>query len=572
MDNMKTLRKKILLYFTSITTIMIIVLIFLVRNQIKNTNIPLTMNLNQQIITSKSGEVGAWLKQRIDELKVLTENETLISMDMDKIKEYMRGFDKSHKEDFESFAVIYPNGHAWVSNDTYIDVSNRPYFQKITSEDLDYIVSEPIISLSNGEPIVVVTHAIRDERGKAVGYVNGAIYISKLSSIASEIQMYGGVAWISDEKGQIFTKCQRDIDKFISLFQRVKYPMGQRLKEGYHVAKDEHGNNIVVLHAPIPHAKGWTLGIHFHEKEMTKDTDRLLQMILAFGLLINVSLIIISLFLSSSIVKPVKELQSLMKDVEKGNLDIRYDDEREDEIGQLGQSFNKMIEQIKNLIDKVYMGEKSKREAELRALQTQIQPHFLYNTLDTIHWMALEHEANDIVDMVEALTNLFRISISRGEEIIPYLEEMKHIESYLLVQKVRYEEKLSYEILWDERLKEYKVLKLIIQPLVENGIYHGIRKKRGQGKILIKIEIIDNEIIIRVKDNGIGIKPEKLTEIREILKGNKENTGIGYGMFNVHERMKLMFGDEYGIEIKSKYKEGTEIILNHPLIIIDDTN
>lgn len=578
---MKTLRTKILLYFATVAIIMILLLVVLVRNQIKNTNIPLTIDLSQQIITAKSGEVGAWINQRIVELKVFTENQTLISMDMDRIKPYMRKMDESHRDEFESFAIITLEGQAWVTNDTYIDVNNRSYFQKIKEEDLDYVISDPIISRSNEEPIVVIIHTIRNDEGRPVGYINGAIYVSKLSAIASEVKMYKGLAWICDRNGQVFTNDKGYINNSFNIFESEAYGyvggkhIGGKMVEGIEGIdriQDSKGNNMMVLYAPIPYAEGWSLGIHFLEKEMTQDTDRLLQMILVFGFFIITSLILISLFLSSSIVKPVKQLQSLMKDVEEGNFDIVYSHPRDDEIGQLGQSFNKMIKQIKNLIDTVYIEQKNKREAELRALQAQIQPHFLYNTLDTIHWMALEHEANDIVDMVDALTNLFRISISKGEEIIPYLEEIKHVESYLFVQKVRYEDKLEYEIFWDEKLKKCKVLKLIIQPLVENALYHGIKRKKGPGKILIEGKIIGDEMELRVADDGIGIEKEKLLQIIDVLEGRSKGKGVGYGMFNVDERIKLMFGNKYGVNIKSEYGIGTEIILRHPIITDDSAD
>ncbi|ABW17745.1 cache domain-containing sensor histidine kinase [Alkaliphilus oremlandii] len=576
---MKTLRAKILLYFATVTTIMIFLLVVLVRGQIKNTNLPLTIDLSQQIITAKSGEVGAWIRQRIVELQVLTENETLISMDMDKIKPYMRKMDESHNEDFESFAIITLDGQAWVTNDTYIDVNNRPYFEEIKAGNLDYIVSDPIISRSNDEPIVVIIHAIRDASGNPVGYINGAIYVSKLSTIASEVRMYNGLAWICDRNGQVFTTDEEYINKSFNIFESEAYSyegakhIGGKMVEGIEGIdriQDSRGNNIIVLYTPIPYAEGWFLGIHFLEKDMTQDTDKLLQMILVFGFFIIASLIVISLFLSASIVKPVKELQGLMKDVEGGNLDIVYSNPREDEIGQLGEGFNKMVGQIKNLIHTVYIEQKNKREAELKALQAQIQPHFLYNTLDTIQWMALEHQAHDIVDMVDALTNLFRISLSGGEEIISCAEEIKHIESYLFVQKVRYEDKLEYEIIWDEQLKECKVLKLVIQPLVENAIYHGIKRKKGPGRILIIGRILGKDMEVSVIDDGIGIEHKKRLQIMDVLEGRSKGEGTGYGMFNVNERIKLMFGEEYGIHITSEYGQGTEVVLRHPLINMDN--
>lgn len=570
---MKSLRSKILIYFASVTTVMILLLVILVRNQIKHTNLPLTLDLSQQIITAKAGEVGAWINQRISELKVLTETEVLISMDMEAIQPFMRRMDASHKDAFESFAIVSLEGKAWVTNDTKIDVSNRHYFQKITQEDLDYVVSDPIISRSNDEPIVVIIHAIRDANGKPVGYINGAIYISKLSAIAAEVKMYDGFPWISDKNGQIFTATAGALKESFPPFDKTlvlpqegnPYETGGILR-----MEDANKNPLVVLYAPIPYAEGWLLGIHFHEQNMTQDTDRLQQMILFFGILIIASLILISLFLSASIVKPVKVLQDLMKDVESGKLDIVYSHPGKDELGQLGQSFNKMVRQIKNLIHAVYQEQRDKREAELRALQAQIQPHFLYNTLDTIHWMALEHQADDIVDMVEALTNLFRISLSRGEEIIPCTEEIKHIKSYLYVQKVRYEDKLNYEIQWEEGLNQCKVLKLVIQPLVENAIYHGIKGKKGPGNILIKGAVVGDTMEVRVVDDGIGLQAEKLAQIQAVLAGKCQAEGTGYGMFNVHERIQLMFGQAYGIQITSQYRRGTEVVLRHPLLKIDD--
>lgn len=174
-----------------------------------------------------------------------------------------------------------------------------------------------------------------------------------------------------------------------------------------------------------------------------------------------------------------------MRQAETGDFSIRFSENRQDEIGQLGQSFNRMIEEISNLIDQVYHEQQRKRETELRVLQEQIKPHFLYNTLDTIQWMAQEHGAQDIVDMVSALTQLFRVGLSKGQEMIPLREELRHVESYLFIQKVRYEDKFDYTISINPGIDQLRVLKVILQPLVENAIYHGIKERRGKGHILV---------------------------------------------------------------------------------------
>lgn len=276
---------------------------------------------------------------------------------------------------------------------------------------------------------------------------------------------------------------------------------------------------------------------------------------------------ILAVFFTKSIVNPITKLRSLMKKTEEGNFDIQFNSKYDDEIGQLGNSFNHMIKEIKNLINLVQIEERNKRKAEINILQAQIKPHFLYNTLDTIQWMAQEHNAKDIVEMVGNLTNLLRIGLNNGDEIIKLRYEIKHVESYLMIQKVRYEDKINYEIKIDDDILEYNVIKLILQPLVENAIYHGLKEKRGKGKIIIKGAIENNKIHLKVIDNGIGIKKDKLKEINTLLRENDScKRKIGYGSFNVNERIRLNYGEEYGIAYSSIYGKWTTVDIWHPIL------
>ena len=199
------------------------------------------------------------------------------------------------------------------------------------------------------------------------------------------------------------------------------------------------------------------------------------------------------------------ELRSLMKEAEEGNLGVRFEGRQEDEIGYLGKSFNTMIEEVQKLIDMVYREQQSKREAELKTLQEQIKPHFLYNTLDTIQWMAQEHGAQDIVKVVGALTSLFRIGLSRGKEMIRVSDEMEHVRSYLIIQKARYEDKFDFTLCTDDEALSCMVLKLTLQPLVENAIYHGIKERRGHGSIRVEALRRDGMLVLRVSDDGVGM-------------------------------------------------------------------
>jgi two-component system sensor histidine kinase YesM len=284
------------------------------------------------------------------------------------------------------------------------------------------------------------------------------------------------------------------------------------------------------------------------------------------GLTVLVALAL-SIILTSGIARPVIELRALMKEAEEGNLAVRFEGRQEDEIGYLGKSFNTMLEEVQKLLGLVYHEQQSKREAELKILHEQIKPHFLYNTLDTIQWMAQEHGARDIVEVVAALTSLFRIGLSRGREMIRLAEELEHVRSYLVIQKARYEDKFDFSLASDEEVLSSMVLKLTLQPLVENAIYHGIKERRGHGSIRVEAGKQDGMLVMRVSDDGVGMCPAKLQEVRELLKTSPPpGSGLaGYGIHNVQERIQLSFGARYGLRFESS-QAGTTVEVLHPLI------
>jgi two-component system, sensor histidine kinase YesM len=312
---------------------------------------------------------------------------------------------------------------------------------------------------------------------------------------------------------------------------------------------------------------GWeTIGV-FPESESLRVIDyiRYSSLIIALVALVIAEMLVV--VFTRSIVKPMYKLKQLMKRAQEGDLTVSFNAKYNDEVGELGNSFNNMVKEINNLINLVQKEEKSKRIAEMNVLQAQIKPHFMYNTLDTIRWMAEEHNEEDIVEIIEAFTNLLRISLSKGKEMISVSDELNHVQSYLIIQKIRYEDKLDYEIQFDENILDYQLIKLILQPLVENAIYHGIKEKRGNGKILITGKIEGNMLCFTVSDNGKGMEEEVLNKINKMLtKSGESKIEIGYGIFNVNERIRIIYGEEYGLKYKSVYGEGTIVELRHPIV------
>ncbi|WP_094550403.1 sensor histidine kinase [Petroclostridium xylanilyticum] len=278
--------------------------------------------------------------------------------------------------------------------------------------------------------------------------------------------------------------------------------------------------------------------------------------------------IVITLFLSillaSTISRPVGKLLEQMKQVSEGNFDIYVDFHYGDEVSQLGEGFNSMVKKIEQLIHQVYLEQKHQKEIELKALQAQINPHFLYNTLESINWMAQEIDAKDISTMVKALAKFFRISISKGRDIIDIKDEIEHVKNYLIIQKIRYQDVLQTEIMVSGDILNYKIPKLTLQPLVENSIYHGIKNKKGKGTILITGRKDKNDIVFEIIDNGIGMDEKEIERLNHSLRNYQGEVRIGYGIRNVHERIVLRFGKEYGLTYFKNIEGGITVEIRLP--------
>ncbi|HXD11020.1 MAG TPA: sensor histidine kinase [Anaerolineales bacterium] len=271
--------------------------------------------------------------------------------------------------------------------------------------------------------------------------------------------------------------------------------------------------------------------------------------------------------LSRSIYTPIKKLHDVTTTITKNDLQALMTSDNVDEITELGMSFNIMIGKIKELLDSKIKEQENLKKAELRALQAQINPHFLYNTLDTIIWMAESKKTDQVVEIVSALSNFFRISLSKGMDWITIGEEVERIKSYLTIQKMRYRDIMDFKVEVDEDVTENTILKLILQPLVENALYHGIKNKRQGGTISVRARRKgQSEVLIEVEDDGIGFTPEKLAQLRAELEDDSGDIKMesGFGIGNVNNRIRLYYGKPYGLSVQSEYSTGTRVSLVIP--------
>ncbi len=365
-----------------------------------------------------------------------------------------------------------------------------------------------------------------------------------------------GFVFVTDEEDNIvYTPVNDIVYRVNPKWTRAEEPMSVQIGGGSYQIRSE-----------LSPYTGWrTVGV-FSMDEVMSSVNTIVYILLACVIISLVLVIFASVQLSRSLTSPIFKLKRLMKQAESGNLNVRFNGRYNDEIGELGQSFNTMIARINDLIQMVYVEQKNKRTAEMKSLQEQIKPHFLYNTLDTISWMARDYDAEDIVHLVDALTNMFRIGLSHGKDIITVKEEITHVSNYLYIQKIRYKDKLNYEIHVEESLYAIEVPKLILQPLVENAIYHGIKAKRGSGTIFITGEPADENLLFTVRDNGAGMPQEKVDEINRLMS----ERGVldeqkSFGLFYIRERIQLCYGEGYGVHVESSLGKGTCVTITLPL-------
>ena len=290
----------------------------------------------------------------------------------------------------------------------------------------------------------------------------------------------------------------------------------------------------------------------------------ILTMFIALASIIVASLLM-NVLLTDSITKPIKMLCDKTALVAKGDFQSRMHCTNHDELSVLSDSFNDMAVKLEQQVNRIVLEQENLRNMESKLLQAQINPHFLYNTLDTIIWLIEGGKNKEAIQMVVALSDFFRVAVSKGKDVISVRDEVMHIRSYLQIQQSRYYDILDYEIQVEEELFDFPMIKLTLQPIVENALYHGIKMLRAKGKILITGEKVGEELLFQVKDNGIGMDEKELQALRDEVKRPLSDLNSGFGLANVNKRIKLNYGEAYGLEIESKKGEGTLVRVRIPV-------
>ena len=370
-----------------------------------------------------------------------------------------------------------------------------------------------------------------------------------------------GYIYLIDSEGEIIYHPRQQLI-YSNLIQENNI-VASNYEDGNHKEKF-NGENRVVTVKTVGYT-GWKIVCVTPMKDITYSYRPMGIFVLFVMLFLMTILILLNMFVSSRITNPIVELERSVKKFESGEKNIGINISGSYEIQHLGKAIKSMVEQMNILMENIIHEQESKRKSELNALQAQINPHFLYNTLDSIVWMIENENYDGAIIMVTALARLFRISLSKGKNVIPLSDEIEHVRNYLTIQNIRYKNKFTYKIECEEETLNLASIKLIIQPLVENAIKHGMEFMDGDGEIIVKSYIENEELFIDVIDNGLGM-PQETAE--QILRGEKKlkGKGSGIGLKNVNERIQIYFGKIYGLQIYSEPDEGTTIRIHIPIL------
>lgn len=566
---------KIALLFSLCISCVFLILLTTTQKMMRGFETEQIENFNEQLIVSKASEIGSWIYQRVCELRMIAQADIFQSEEIineEALDEYLIRVNERVANYFgstslDTYLYINPSGIGWTSDGVRVDVSEREYFLEAMAADasVEYTLSKPLISKVDGQRKVFICYPIYHDE-KKIGYLLGTVGIERLDDIISGIQFFEGTTWIMDRYGRVVAEDDNHDETSILCPQNLSLnKVSDELQKNNYslVNMDLEEDQGELMASIIPYTDGWRLCALAKESVIYQSLNRLqYSILLIWAALLGVA-VMISIVLARSITRPLQTLQDAMKEVEDGNLDVNYPKpDGKDEVAELGRSFLTMVNRIKELMNKMVEEQKAKRQAEFNVLQTQINPHFLYNTLDTLQWKALEHDAVEVADIINSLSSFFRLSLSKGKEVITFNEEVEHVYHYLFIQQMRYRNILDFDLRLAEDLEKAPVIKLILQPLVENAIYHGLKPCNRKGLIQVDVEHDDSVIYVKVKDNGAGIKASKLEEIRHGIK--EKEAYSGYGLYNVNQRVRLYYGEAYGLEINSDEENGTEVIIKLP--------
>ena len=474
------------------------------------------------------------------------------------------------RSDIRNVGIISKNGRMLINDGSKsvnqdLDINTQEWYATaLEKPNGPILTSSHVQHIISGERpwVITLSRGIRDRSGS--GEKEGVFFIDLNYSAISELcdqSTVGtkGYAFILDAKGNIVYHPQ----------QQQLYNELQTENISLIMDTDEDtvltgtGNDGKLYSISRSEKTGWTVVDCTNVKELLSKSRQAQSVYVLTAIILVIVALLFSRFMARSITLPIQKLRDSMKKVQEGDFsvsDVVVDSKNE--IGSLTKSFDVMTHRIHELMEQNVHEQEEKRRSELKALQSQINPHFLYNTLDSIIWMAEGKKNEEVVLMTASLARLLRQSISNEDEVVPIANEVEYARGYLTIQKMRYKDKLEFQIEVDSSILYIPLIKLVLQPIIENAIYHGLKYKESKGLLIVKGFMKDGNAVLQVIDDGVGMDEETLAHIYDKHKVNYHSNGVG--VYNVQKRLKLYYGEDYGITYTSELGKGTTATITIP--------
>lgn len=482
---------------------------------------------------------------------------------------YNLNFKNQYTVDIDGIYVLGRNGAIFRSSKGTLrkqEFREEEWFKQVieTGEELWLAPHPGSDIIQNLDYLTIsVVYPVKDRiSSRILGVVVVDVRAESLNKIEDNGLVFEGKSYILDEDDKVIYSDQSNDEEEIDA---VNHAFHENQADHTGTAdKIEIGGKACLYSSMYLSNNGWkTVGI-ISDRQVYAPFERLRMAIIFAILVFGIIAVIFAWKGADNVSEPIKKVRTTMKQVEKGDFNVQLKIASQDEVGELAQSFNHMIEKIKRLMAQEQESQEKLRYAELKALQSQINPHFLYNTLDSINWMVRMGRNDKVEEMIDALSTFFRISLSKGRHFISIREELIHVEKYIMIQKVRYERIMESEICVPEELFGYDIIKMTLQPLVENALYHGIKEKGEGGVIRITAEGQGDNIVFCVSDTGLGMSKEKLEKLQIMMDQGIDHDPDAYGIINVQKRIHMYFGTEYGLRFESEPGSGTSVYVTIP--------
>ena len=460
---------------------------------------------------------------------------------------------KQMKPGLEDIAITFQDGRRISSYGTYnIDLENfRARMYSDSSGDISF--TSPYTNYLQQEVITIVSSYYPEIAEENV-LISADIDLDVLANLTDFNLGEKSYFLIADQNGDIIYHPNQELIGERSLLYNAGFPDRKLNLNG----------EQYILTSTFSYATGWYIISMASADEVEAELNYITDITLYMTLVVLLIIILLTIYLSSSLSRPIQKLQELTHRASENDLSVKIDTSGNDEIAELGQSFNKMIRRINKLMEQNVREQKLLRKLEMESLDNQIKPHFIYNTLDLIIGLLENKDFDRATHMVEALGKFFRLSLSHGKEMVLIRNEIKHVKNYLFIQQFRHGEEYEYIIdVEDHEIMDKHIPKLILQPIVENAIYHGLLPSEKKGLVIVKGYRENKNIYFKIVDNGVGIPAAKVDEINKILTGRLETDDQQkyFGLRNVDQRLKLMYGGSSGLRVESVEGEKTTVII-----------